>query len=93
MNLFPNKVLLATDGSEDAALAARAASDLSIRSASELHVVHVWQPVPLPSFESSKQAQLREEAEGLLKEQVSYVQSTGGGVTEAHLREGRHPRR
>ncbi|HSK82470.1 MAG TPA: universal stress protein, partial [Rubrobacter sp.] len=40
MNLFPTKILVATDGSEDAALAARAAMSLSNKSGSELHVVH-----------------------------------------------------
>ena len=49
MNRFPNKILLATDGSEDATLAARAAIELSNRTASELHVVHVWHDVPTPT--------------------------------------------
>ena len=52
MNSFPNKILLATDGSEDAALAASAAIGLSNRTASELHVVHTWQSVPSARFES-----------------------------------------
>jgi nucleotide-binding universal stress UspA family protein len=46
MNGFPNKILLATDGSEDAALAARAAIELSGETGAELHVVHAWQSVP-----------------------------------------------
>ncbi len=36
MNDFPNKVLVATDGSEDAALAASAAIDLSRETGAEL---------------------------------------------------------
>ena len=48
MNSFPNKILLATDGSENTDLAARAAIELSNRTASELHVVHVWHDVPTP---------------------------------------------
>ena len=36
------KVLLATDGSKDAALAARAAADVCEGTGAELHVVHVW---------------------------------------------------
>ena len=43
MNIFPAKILLATDGSEDAALATRAAADLSSTTGSELYVVHAWQ--------------------------------------------------
>jgi nucleotide-binding universal stress UspA family protein len=49
MNGFPNKILLATDGSEYADLAARVAIELSNRTASELHVVHVWHDVPTPT--------------------------------------------
>ncbi|HZB08729.1 MAG TPA: universal stress protein [Rubrobacter sp.] len=35
-------LLLATDGSEDAMLAARVATDLSQRTGARLHVVHAW---------------------------------------------------
>jgi nucleotide-binding universal stress UspA family protein len=40
MKLFPDRILLATDGSEDAALAARVVADLSSKTGAELHVVH-----------------------------------------------------
>jgi nucleotide-binding universal stress UspA family protein len=43
---FPTKILLATDGSEDASQVARVAADLSQRTGSELHVVHAWRPLP-----------------------------------------------
>ena len=39
--LFPTRLLLATDGSEEAELAALRAVDLAERTDSELHVVHV----------------------------------------------------
>ena len=48
MSGFPTTILAATDGSEDATLAVRAAADLSGRTGSELHVVHVWPGPPLP---------------------------------------------
>jgi nucleotide-binding universal stress UspA family protein len=38
----PNRLLLATDGSEDAVLAARVATDLSLRTGARLHVAHAW---------------------------------------------------
>ena len=41
MSIFPTKILLATDGSEEAALAAQTAADLANRTNSELHIVHV----------------------------------------------------
>lgn len=44
---FPRKILLATDGSEDAALAGRAAADIQTRTGAELHLVHAWQGFPL----------------------------------------------
>jgi nucleotide-binding universal stress UspA family protein len=46
MSALPEKVLLATDGSEDAALAALIAADLSARAGSDLHVVYVLEPLP-----------------------------------------------
>ncbi len=89
MNSFPNKILLATDGSEDADLAARAAIELSNRTASELHVVHVWHDVPTPRFHSFVRAQLWQEAEEVLRTQLERIEQAGGTVAEAHLREGR----
>ena len=49
MSIFPTKVLLATDGSKEADLAARSAAELADKTGSELHVVHVlgiapWYP-------------------------------------------------
>ena len=50
MSTFPTKILLATDGSREAELAARTAADLAEKTTSELHLVHVfgitpWYPV------------------------------------------------
>jgi monovalent cation/proton antiporter MnhG/PhaG subunit len=41
MKALPKRVLLATDGSEDATMAARVAGDLAERSSSELHLVRL----------------------------------------------------
>ena len=41
MSIFPTKVLVATDGSEDSRLAARTAVELAEKTSSELHVVYV----------------------------------------------------
>jgi nucleotide-binding universal stress UspA family protein len=89
MNGFPNKILLATDGSEYADLAARVAIELSNRTASELHVVHVWHDVPTPHFHSFVRVQLRQEAEETLQRQLERIEQSGGTIAEAHLREGR----
>jgi len=82
MSPLPNKILLATDGSEDARLAAHAAADLSGKTGAELHVVHAWQYVPHPVVDPD---QYEEEAGMLLQEQTAFVSDTGGMVREAHL--------
>jgi nucleotide-binding universal stress UspA family protein len=46
MSIFPTKVLLATDGSKVADLAARSAAELADKTGSELHVVHVFGIAP-----------------------------------------------
>jgi nucleotide-binding universal stress UspA family protein len=46
MSIFPTKVLMATDGSEEAELAGRSAAELADKTGSELHVVHVFGIMP-----------------------------------------------
>ncbi len=89
MNAVLGRILLATDGSEDATLAARAAVDIASKVGSELHVVHVWVAVPSARFGSFIRTQLEQEAQGLLDEQVEEIERAGGAVARAHLREGR----
>ena len=90
MSIFPTKVLLATDGSAEAQLAATTAADLATSTNSELHVVHVgeWRPTYLAQTEEEP-AELRREARRLLDEEVRRVEEAGGTVEEAHLRQGR----
>jgi nucleotide-binding universal stress UspA family protein len=99
MSIFPTRILFATDGSEDAALATTAAADLTKSTSSELHVVHVGPEYPyyeLPEaparFEELVAAQ-RREAQGLLDEQVGRVEELGATVTEAHLAKAERPER
>jgi nucleotide-binding universal stress UspA family protein len=93
MNASLKTILLATDGSHDAALAGQAAADISRKTGAQLHVVHVWTDVPPPAYPAlvfddySRQA--REEARELLRRQVWNAQVAGGGVVGHHLREGR----
>jgi len=88
------KILVASDGSKDAALAIRAAVDLSNETGAELHVVHAWREPPAPAAPKGEAAGYsntdeREEAEELLEEQARLIQSAGGSITKAHLRKGR----
>jgi nucleotide-binding universal stress UspA family protein len=105
MSIFPTKILLATDGSEEAELAARTAADLAEKTGSELHVVHVFgiAPVGPPVYPEATDLQGVEreaEAEGLqrtseqrarevLEAEVEKLRSAGGMVAQAHLLEGR----
>lgn len=88
------RILLATDGSEEAALAGRAAADLSNRTAANLHVVHVWTDVPPPAYPSMSLENYsrlaRDEAMRLLRKETWNARITGGRVAGQHLREG-HP--
>ena len=81
--MFPTKVLLATDGSDDAALATRTAADLSTRTAAQLHVMHAWHSVPSTRFESFIRAELEQAAWELLSEQVGRITGAGGEVAES----------
>ena len=80
--MFPAKILLATDSSEDSRLAARAAADLSDKAGAELHVVHAWQSVPHPVIDADY---YEAGARKLLQEQVELVSGSGGAVSEPHL--------
>ena len=90
MSIFPTTILLATDGSREAELAAMTAADLAKSTNSELHVVHVggFLPTILAQTEAEP-AQLEREARELLDEQVKRVEGAEGTVKEAHLRLGR----
>lgn len=86
------RILLATDGSESAALAGRAAADLSNKTAAELHVVHVWTDVPPPAYPSlsldNYSHLARDDAMRLLRREAWNARITGGRVAGQHLREG-----
>ena len=47
MSSLLTRILVATDGSEDGALAVCAAADLSGRAGAELHLVHVRRRLPV----------------------------------------------
>ena len=88
MSAFPERILLATDGSEDAVRATEAASDLASKSGAELHVVHVWHDVPGFAHDFVKR-ELRRQGQEMLDEQVEKIRAAGGEVAKAHLRGGR----
>jgi nucleotide-binding universal stress UspA family protein len=90
VSIFPTTILLATDGSKEAQLAATTAVDLANITNSELHVVHVGElrPTFLAQTESEP-AELEREARRRLDEEVRRVEKAGGALEEAHLKLGR----
>src|SRR5215204_2267589 len=97
MSIFPTRILLATDGSKEAELAALRAVELAQRTDSELHVVHVG---VVPSFLESYRypgtlgydgklyEHIEEESRERLRKQSWRVKVAGGTVAGAHLRMG-----
>ena len=96
MSIFPTRILLATDGSEEAELAALRAIDIAETTDSELHVVHVG---VLPTFLESYPGtlgyseklyeQIQQEARERLRELSWRVKVAGGTVAGSHLRMGK----
>ena len=89
MSNFPTKILLASDGSQEAALAARTAADIAGKTGSELHVVLVelsaayvgMGPPEIADIPPPRQEELNEEAQRLLDAQVKQIEVDGSIVT------------
>jgi nucleotide-binding universal stress UspA family protein len=94
MSIFPTKILLATDGSREAELAASTAIDLARETGSELHVLHVlaW-PLDADLIPSSFDPELREQLQAAshdrLQDLVGMIKDSGGEVWGSHLAVGR----
>jgi nucleotide-binding universal stress UspA family protein len=86
-------MLLATDGSEEAALAAKTAADLSEKTGSELHVIHVGEvPLVYHPERHGYHAEYEEherKARQQLEAQVGRMKAAGATVAQAHLSMGR----
>jgi nucleotide-binding universal stress UspA family protein len=96
VSIFPTKILLATDGSEEARQAAQAAAELSKDTGSEVHVIYV---LPSPRelrghhlYSQEVMQSILEQAEGearsFLEEQAKEIGASGGKVAQTHLRSG-----
>jgi nucleotide-binding universal stress UspA family protein len=95
MSIFPTRILLAINDSEEAELAALRAVELAQRIDSELHVVHVG---VVPGFLMSDTAvrgydrrlyeQIEDESRELLRKLSWRVKVAGGTVAGTHLRMG-----
>ena len=86
---FPTRILLATDGSPHAELAALKAVDLAESTGARLHVVAVGRTFPAAVYDVYTEAgseELRREAQTILEEQVRKIEEAGGTVAIAHLK-------
>src|SRR5947209_11955888 len=100
MSIFPTEIVLATDGSEEAALASQTAADIAQKTGSELYVVYVEESTsnltpaygPYMFLSPEKvQALVREAdraAKQTLDEQVGHIKDAGGAVSGSYLRHG-----
>jgi len=102
MSIFPTKVVLAIDGSEEASRAAEAAVELCEKTGSELHVVHVGEDIYLTSATDLEmvvpvwtaqeypdiEANFEQIAWKVLDAEVEKVEAAGGTVAQAYLRMG-----
>jgi nucleotide-binding universal stress UspA family protein len=94
---FLTKILLATDGSKDAELAARSAASFANVTNSELHVVTVAADPYLatdytlhfPEAAERHRREVREEVQEMLDGQVERVQEAGAKVAQTYLKVGR----
>ena len=96
MSIFPTKIMLAIDGSEDAQLAATIAVDVANSTDSELHVVHARLALPWttgyysatepPTTSTGSEEEARQR---ILQWLDGQVEAEGGSVTQAYLRLGR----
>ena len=89
MSAFPSRILLATDGSPHAELAAMKAVDLAHSTKARLHVVAVGRTFPTAVYDvytETGHEDLRREAQEILDEQVRKIEEAGGTVAIAHLK-------
>jgi nucleotide-binding universal stress UspA family protein len=101
MTIFPTKILVATDGSPEAALAAQTAAHIADETGSELHVVYVRpRKAPIQAGDHigpevaehplQRDYELQEQkAQWLLDTQVEQIEAAGTSVAQTHLEIGK----
>ena len=103
MSIFPTRILLATDGSSEAQLAATTAADLAKSTGSELHLLYVGEAanpyaeavglagaeVTPPHLEAELKGEFERQAREVLDAEAERVGAAGGAVAQAHRSMGR----
>jgi len=92
---LPRKILLATDGSEDAVMAAQITADIAAMADSEVHIIHILEPLPRYAYPgvtseiySLVHNKRRRWAKELLAGEIERARNEGANVVEGLLREG-----
>ena len=99
MSIFPTTILMATDGSEEAQLAAKTAADLAKSTNSELHLIYVgympsifYESPGTMALDRDLQSRMEERAEEAartkLRQQVQKIKDVGIEVAGIHTRVG-----
>lgn len=91
MSVFPTKILVATDGSGEAHLAARIATKLANSTNSEVQIVYVGRIYLATADDEPLRSQYEELEQGwqrVLDEQVRKLEGGGATIARAHLRMG-----
>jgi len=99
MSIFPTTIFLATDGSEEAQLAAKTAADLAKSTNSELHLIYVGHMPSIfyespgtmaldPDLQSRMEEEAEEAAKTKLEKQVQKIREAGIEVAGIHTRVG-----
>jgi nucleotide-binding universal stress UspA family protein len=86
VSIFPTKILLATDGSKDAELAATTAADLANSTNSELHVATVAGGRAYNTEVPEEVEDLKQKAQQVVEEQKKKVEEAGGKVADTPVR-------
>ena len=89
MDPFPIVILLATDGSEEAQIAARMAAGVAEGTGSELHVVYV---AGTGGADPRVYERMRRSSRALHDEQADKMRDEGATIAKKHLRNGRPDR-
>jgi nucleotide-binding universal stress UspA family protein len=99
MSIFPTRILVATDGSEEAKLALTTSADLAKSTNSELHIAYVFPTAvqrPFPNPITSRPAEVLEheleeamgQAQSFLDREAEQVKGEGVEVADTHLVRG-----
>jgi nucleotide-binding universal stress UspA family protein len=91
--VFPAKILLTTDGSEEATQATRVAAEVAQRTGSDMQIVTVAleNPNMYAYYDVRHPAEVerhRQEARKIMDQQVNGAREAGGNVAKAHLKMG-----